>query len=123
MNRQRIIIEMAQGADLRGEDATKAACRAVEGALRQVSLPLLTTLGIDAATVHIRITIGVPAPETVDRDAVRACLPDRVVEVEAVPGGLRVENPDTQSALLIASAAIEVFLPKDIGWTHAPGST
>lgn len=111
---QRVILEMGQGADLHGQDATKAACRAVRDALGGSSLPLFSALRIDPWAMEVQVTVAVPDPEAVDIAAVAEALPYGQVSVRAVAGGLSV--PVGSDAALLAVASVEVFLPKQDGW-------
>ena len=52
---KRIILEMGMGNDLYGEDYTKAACRAVEDAIRHSSLILFRSLGFDHADMQVKL--------------------------------------------------------------------
>jgi len=117
---QRVILEMGQGADLHGGDATKAACRAVRDALGGSSLPLFASLGLDRDAMQVVVTVAVPEPEAVDTAAVAAVLPYGQVEVRAVAGGLSV--PVGLDAALLAAASVEVFLPPQPGWRLAGGA-
>lgn len=113
MTAKRIILEMGTGADLYGRDYTKAACRAVEDAIRHSSITLFSSLGIAHENMRVLVTIGVQNPEAVDIDAVEAMLPRGRAEVQAAPGGLDVADPDKDGAHVIANAAIEAFLDVD----------
>ncbi|MDA7424549.1 Lin0512 family protein [Thalassococcus lentus] len=115
---QRLIIEMAIGTDLHGQDYTKAACRAVEQALRHASLPALSLPGMDQA--EIRVHIGVQDPDRVDKQAVAACLPRSGADVTVALGGLDVAVEEGSIGAVTASAAIEVFLPKQDSWRLRP---
>lgn len=110
MSDRRIIIEMGMGNDLHGGDYTRAAIRAVEDAIRHSSLPLLGTLDLDPGAMRVKVTIGVQMPEAVDEAAVAAHLPHGEVEVTVVKGGL-----DPAGGIVIASAAVEAFLPSQGG--------
>ena len=114
MTDQRFIIEMGMGNDLHGRDYTKAAARAIEDAIRHSSLPLFGALGIDHADMQVRVTVGVQAPEQVDTDVLVKSLPRGKVTVQAVFGGLNVTNPDTGEDTVVASAAVEAFLPPEL---------
>ncbi len=109
MMEQRLIIEMAQGVDLHGRDATKAARRAVEQALQGASLPIFGTLGLARDVMRVVVHVAVPRPDEVDADAIAALLPYGTVEVRAEKGGLEV--PVAGDTALMAVAALEVFLP------------
>jgi len=116
MTKQRVIIEMGSGNDLHGQDYTKAAARAIEDAIRHSSLPLFGALGIGHDQMDVQVTVGVQAPEQVDTTSLETGLPRGVVRVRAVHGGLDITNPDTGEVTVIASAAVEAFLPAQTGW-------
>jgi uncharacterized protein (TIGR02058 family) len=111
---QRFIIEMGMGNDLYGQDYTKAAARAIEDAIRHSSIPLFEALGISHDAMQVRVSVGVQDPDAVDCDALKAGLPRGQVFVTAVHGELNVANPDTGNVTVIASAAVEAFLPSDV---------
>lgn len=108
---QRFIIEMGTGNDLHGQDYTKACARAIEDAIRHSSLPLFPALGIDHSEMEVRVTVAAQVPEKVDTDALRAGLPRGRVSVQATHGGLDITNPDSGDVTVIATAAVEAFLP------------
>lgn len=108
---KRIILEMGTGNDLYGEDYTKAANRAVQDALHHSSLLLFTSLGIDSGEMQVRVTIGVQHPERVDTGAVAATLPRGRATVTARKGGLNVEHPTLGQTNVIATAAVEAWVP------------
>ncbi|KNG94018.1 Lin0512 family protein [Pseudaestuariivita atlantica] len=109
---QRFIIEMGMGNDLYGQDYTKAAARAVEDAIRHSSIPMFEALGLSHDEMEVRVTIGAQEPDKVDTGALAAKLPRGRVTVSAVKGGLNVTNPDSGNVTVIATAAVEAFLPK-----------
>lgn len=113
MTEQRIILEMGSSTSLYAEDYTKAACRAVEDALRHSSLTLIKNLGYEHTQMRVEVTIGVQHPEQVDCAAVAAILPRGRAEVKAVHGGLNVHNPESNTTHVIAAAAVAAFLPID----------
>ncbi|MEX3017548.1 Lin0512 family protein [Gymnodinialimonas hymeniacidonis] len=112
MSDQRFIIEMGMGNDQYGQDYTKAAARAIEDAIRHSAIPLFEATGISHDQMRVKVTIGVQAPDHVDCESLTEKLPRGRAEVKAVFGGLDVTNPDTGKTLVIASAAVEAFLPK-----------
>lgn len=116
MAEKRIILEMGSGNDLYGGDYTKAACRAVQDALHHSSIILFRSLGYDHRTMRVQVTIGVQEPEQVDTAAVAATLPRGRAEVKAVFGGLNVHDPEQGTTHVIATAAVEAFLPADNDW-------
>ena len=110
---KRIILEMGMGNDLYGEDYTKAACRAVEDAIRHSSLILFRSLGLDHADMQVKVTIAVQHPGQVDTVTVAQKLPRGKAEVHAVKGGLNVVDADNNTCSVIATAAVEAFLNID----------
>lgn len=108
---QRFIIEMGMGNDLHGENYTKAAMRAVENARQRSSLHLLGVPGGQRGALRIVVTIGVQAPEQVDRDAIAGLFGDANVTVLVKKGGLNSRHPGTGQSIVMAAAAVEAFLP------------
>ncbi len=111
MTDQRFIIEMGMGNSQYDRDYTKAAGRAIDDALRHSSIPMFETLGVSHAEMRVQVTVAVQDPDQVDCDALVARLPRGVATVKAVQGGLNVANPDRDSTIVIATAAVEAFLP------------
>ncbi|MFP7570331.1 Lin0512 family protein [Marivita sp. S2033] len=112
MSEQRFIIEMGMGNDQYGMDYTKAAARAIEDAIRHSSIPLFEATGLSHDAMRVQVTVGVAEPDKVDCAALVKGLPRGRAEVRAVEGGLNVVNPDSRSVLVVATAAVEAFLPK-----------
>lgn len=115
MTERRIILEMGTGNDLYGEDYTKAACRAVQDALHHSSIVLFKSLGYDHHDMRVQVTIGVQQPDKIDLSTVQAQLPRGRAQVRAVLGGLNVQDPEQDTVHVIATAAIEAFLPIEQG--------
>lgn len=109
---QRFIIEMGMGNDQYGQDYTKAAARAIEDAIRHSAIPMFEAIGLGHAEMEVRVTVGVQQPEAVDCAALALKLPRGKVSVTARHGGLNVVNPDSGNTLVIATAAVEAYLPK-----------
>ena len=107
---KRIILEMGMGNDLYGEDYTKAACRAVEDAIRHSSLILFRSLGFDHADMQVKVIIGVQHPDRVDTSVVAQKLPRGIAEVTAVKGGLNVVDAQNHTCSVVATAAVEAYL-------------
>lgn len=115
------VIELGTGVDLHGQDATKAAVKAVRDAFAHVSLPgLRQVAGIDdLQTIAVEVTLGAPAAAgAVDTAQVAGQFPFGQVEVRVVPGGLlvggdafRPEFGDRTDHILIVNAAIRVRVP------------
>ncbi len=115
MSEKRIILEMGTGNDLYGQDYTKAACRAVQDALHHSSITLFSKLGLDHNEMRVRVTIAVQQPENVDCARVAADLPRGRAEVHAVKGGLDVFDEASGERHVVATAAIEAYLPDQTG--------
>ncbi|NMF96061.1 Lin0512 family protein [Aromatoleum toluolicum] len=111
MPEKRLILEMGTGNDILGGDYTKAACRAVHDALHHSVLSLFRSLGYDTQDMRVQVTIGVQQPDKVDAEVVRAELPRGKPEVKVVFGGLDVHDPQQDTTHVIATAAIEAWLP------------
>ncbi len=110
-NDQRFIIEMGTGNDLYGMDYTKACARAIEDAMRHSSLPLFEATGLPHDAMRVAVTVAVQDPDAVDCAALAQTLPRGRATVRAVRGGLNVTNPDNGNVIVVATAAIEAFLP------------
>ncbi|MEX0275915.1 MAG: Lin0512 family protein [Ruegeria sp.] len=115
MSDKRIILEMGTGNDLYGQDYSKAARRAVQDALHHSSVTLFSKLGIDHTEMRVQVTIGVQQPEKVDCAQISADLPRGRAEVRAVKGGLDVVDDLTGKHHVVATAAIEAYLPDQTG--------
>lgn len=107
---QRIILEMGTGNDLRGEDYTRAAVRAVQDAMHHSYLPLFQSLDIDPETMAVEVTVGVQKPERVDKVIVEQQLPYGEVTVNCVKGGLNVNDREHDTITVIATVAIAARL-------------
>ncbi|SLN69208.1 hypothetical protein ROA7450_03743 [Roseovarius albus] len=119
MSDQRFIIEMGMGNDLHGMDYNKAARRAIEDAFRHSTLPLFGAIGVDHTEMRVQVTVGVQEPDKLDTEALAELLPRGHATVTAVQGGQNVTNPDNNETLVIATAAVEAFLPnQSANWTR-----
>jgi len=108
----RFILEMGMGASLHQGDYQKAAERAIEDALRHSTIPMIKTLGIPHKQMQVKVTVGVAEPEKLDTEALAQRLPRGTATVTAVKGGHNVHNTELDEINIIATAAIEAFLPK-----------
>lgn len=107
---KRMIVEIGMGTDLTGADYTKAAVRALRDALWHNSLTIADALGQHVDAMQVKVTIGVPKPEKVDKAAVAAVLPHGTGQVEVVEGGLEIMNDAGTNLTVIANAAAVVYL-------------
>lgn len=115
MTDQRVIIEMGMGNDLHGMDYQKAAKRAIEDAIRHSTLPIFQSIDLDHTEMRVQVTVGVQDPDALDTVALTAGLPRGLATVSAVKGGLNIPNPETGDTAVVATAAVEAFLPAQIG--------
>ena len=104
----RCITEMGMGVDIRGQDYTSAAKRAVFDAIHHSSLGFQRLIGKTADDMEAEVTIGVPRPEAVDAGEVLAMLPHGKRSCKVVLGGLEVPSDGGADATVIANAIIVV---------------
>jgi len=107
---KRMVLEIGMGTDIRGSDYTKAAVRALRDALWHNSLTVTRALGLPVDSMQVKVAIGVPKPEAVDKAAVLAVLPHGSGSVDVVEGGLEIANEDGSDATVMANAAAVVYL-------------
>lgn len=118
MENKRFVVEIGTGADLHGEDVTKAACRAVKDAISRSCLcGLVEILGItDLAAVQVEIRVASPRPDEVDLEQVKAVVPIGRKTAQSVAGGMQVHGlcvPAFASAcdqIVVANAAVTVSM-------------
>jgi uncharacterized protein (TIGR02058 family) len=99
---------MGMGVDVHGLDYTLAATRAVFDAIHHSSLGFARLVGATADDMFVHVLIGVPHPERVQVEAVKASLPHGHTTVQVVTGGLERLNEDGSDGTLIANAIITV---------------
>lgn len=107
---KRVVLEIGMGTDIRGADYTKAAVRALRDALWHNSLGVADALGLDVDSMQVEVTVGVPQPGKVDKEAVLAVLPHGTGTVNVVEGGLELPNAKGTDSTVIAHAAAVVRL-------------
>ncbi|HVB68139.1 MAG TPA: Lin0512 family protein [Acetobacteraceae bacterium] len=110
MTLKRMVLEIGMGTDIRGADYTKAAVRALRDALWHNSLSVADALGRDVDAMVVDVTIGVPRPDRVDKEAVLAVLPHGTGTVSVVAGGLEIPNDAGTGSTVMAHAAAVVRL-------------
>jgi uncharacterized protein (TIGR02058 family) len=113
---KRMVLQIGMGTDIRGRDYTKAAVRALRDALWHNSLSVANALGQDVDAMRVEVTIGVPRPELVDKEAVLAVLPHGSGTVTVVEGGLEIANDEGTGATVVANAAavVRLDLPEEL---------
>ncbi len=121
MVENRFIVELGTGVDLHGQDATKAARRAVNDAISRSCLCGLVEIVKlrDLNDMRVDVLVAVPMPEQVHPDEVLSVIPFGQKELHVVEGGLRApglyqpELGDESSDVIVASAAVTVWV--DLG--------
>jgi uncharacterized protein (TIGR02058 family) len=118
MGSKRFIVEIGTGADLHGEDVTKAACRAVKDAISRSCLcGLVEILGVkDLQAMQVDIQVACPKPDEVNIEKVKAIVPIGQKTAQAVEGGMTARGlcvpnfaPDCDR-IVVANAAVTVFI-------------
>ena len=124
MDYRRYLVEIGTGVDLHGEDATKAAQRAVKDAISHSSMIGLGQLfkinnfsEIEEALM-VDVTIAAPDPSKVDGEAVLGTLPEGKRRINVVNGGLRFPAESTKEeakthSILMVNAVIVVLVDVD----------
>lgn len=108
-----MFIEIGTGVDLQGEDATKAATRAIRDAIGRNYMPgVRRMLQGSGGRMLVHVRLGVPAEAgKPDLEAVKASLPHGEVTVEMLPGGMLVPNGlDDGGRICVVNAAIAVSI-------------
>lgn len=106
MPKTQFAVQMGMGTDLKGQDYTKAAARAVHDALHRNFLVAGTAFDLPLEAMIVDIRVGVAKPDAVDLEVVKAEVPVGKVTVEAVKGGLEVDMVGFKT--LIANAIVTV---------------
>lgn len=117
---QRVIIEMGMGNDLHGMDYQKAAARAITDAFRHSTLPIFESLDMSHDLMRVQVTVGVQDPDKLDTEELAKLMPRGRATVTAVFGGQNVPHEATGDIAVIATAAVEAFLPdQSANWKPA----
>jgi len=109
---KRMVLQIGMGTDIRGQDYTKAAVRALRDALWHNSLSVAGALGLPVDAMQVEVTIGVPRPDLVDKTAVLAVLPHGTGTVTVVEGGLEIANDSNTTVVANAAAVVRLDLPE-----------
>src|SRR5207302_3978255 len=99
---KRMVLQIGMGTDIRGADYTKAAVRALRDALWHNSLSVADAVGLPVDSMQVEVTIGVPRPDKVDKQAVLAVLPHGSGTVHVVEG--EIPNDAGTNMTVIANA-------------------
>jgi uncharacterized protein (TIGR02058 family) len=99
------------GTALRSGSYTKAAIRALDNALHHSSLTLFRALDIPHGDMQVKVTIGVQDPDQVDVEKLAAHIPRGQPDITVTFGGQNIKDPETDSCAVVASCAVEAFVP------------
>ncbi len=124
MDYRRYLVEAGTGIDLHGEDATKAAQRAVKDAISHSSMVGLSQLFKIKSFSEIEdalmmdVTVAAPDPEKVDGEAVLSTLPEGKRRINVVKGGLKFPSDSTKDEakthpIVMVNAIIVVLVDVD----------
>ena len=121
MTRKRFIIEMGMGIDQHGQDPTVAAARAVRNAIaHNALLGIWEVAGLSHPNeMMVEVQVAVPYPEAVRSEEVLAVLPFGQKSLNLKTGGMVVpgraitELDDKNDEMLIAVAAVTVWVERD----------
>jgi len=121
MGTKRFIIEIGTGADLHGEDVTKAACRAVKDAISKSCLcGLVEIMGIaDLKAVLVDIQVACPKPDEVNLEKVKSMVPIGQKSAWVVEGGMTARGLCVPhfavdgDRIVVANAAVTVSIGSD----------
>jgi len=131
MGRKRYVVELGTGVDLHGNDVTKAACRAVRDAISRSCLcGIMEILDLQLfQTVHVEVLVASPFPDNVDPMAVMEMIPIGTKSIRSVMGGMIAQGICVDhfghdcDSILMANAAVTVFVDVDEGVGHPRGKT
>ena len=118
MTEKRFIVELGTGADLHGQDATKASTRAVKDAISRSCLTGLVEIVAlrDLDDMRVEVVVAVPMPDQVQADKVLSVIPFGRKELHLTEGGLRTpgmyqpELGDSSPDVIMANAAVTVWV-------------
>lgn len=120
-NLKRFVVEFGLGLDQHGQDATKAACKAVKDAVYHSCLSGLLEIARlqDVNDMIVDMHVACPHHETVDRQAVMDALPFGQKKLTLYEGGMvakgifQPELGDVTNETYMANAAITVYVDMD----------
>ena len=108
---KRLILEIGSGADLYGQDYTKATLRALDDALRHSYSKILSALELNHSDMHVNVTIGVNEPTNVDVGEITKAVPRGLTSVNIVFGDQNIDARGVGQPSVIATGAVEAFIP------------
>lgn len=106
---KRIVAQFGLGADLRGEDYTKAAVRGLRDTLWHNALNAAKAFGFPKDKMIVEVPVGVACPDKVDTEEVAAVLPYGTARATVVEGGLDIPKDDGFGKTISANVAAIVY--------------
>lgn len=118
MSLKRYIIELGSGADLHGQDVTKAAQKAVRDAISRSCLCGVTEILqlSDLNRLFVQVTVAAPYPEEVKLEQVLAEIPFGKKTINVTKGGMEVPGMfvpqlgDAKDSIVVVNVAVEVSI-------------
>ena len=113
---KRFVIELGWGADLHGQDVTKASKKAVKDAISRSCLCGLIDIFAmeDLNDMQVNVCVATPYPHLVNKEAVLEVLPFGSKSIVVKEGGMETpglyvkELGDARDSIVIANAMVEV---------------
>lgn len=113
-----MFIQTGMGADLHGQDVTKASIRAVQNAIHSNSMPGIRSVLPENSLKNMKVNVKLAIPcekETLNIEKVKEVLPFGDVTIEVMDGGMATtsgvflgEKGDKNDLMYIVIAAVEV---------------
>lgn len=115
---KRYVIELGWGADLHGQDVTKASKKAVKDAISKSCLcGISEILGMeDFNEMQVKISVFAPYPHLVNKAAVLEVVPFGQKSLEVKEGGMEAPGMfvkalgDSKDSIVVANAIVEVYV-------------
>lgn len=111
-------IEIGMGADLHGQDITKASIRAIKNAIHHNSMPGLRSVLPDNDISNMKVNVKLALPcdkDKLDIEKVKQVLPYGEVSIEIMDGGMLTtsgvvlpDKDDKNDLIYIVNASVEV---------------
>lgn len=120
---KRYVIELGWGADLHGQDVTKASTKAVKDAISKSCLcGISEVLGMeDFNEMRVNVSVFTPYPHLVNTEEVLKVVPFGQKTIEVKEGGMEAPGMfvkalgDSKDSIVVANAIVEVYvMAKDL---------
>ncbi|CDQ20394.1 conserved hypothetical protein [Halobacillus karajensis] len=115
---QLVFIQTGMGADVHGQNVTKASIRAIKNAIHTNSMPGIRHVLPDQSLDNLKINVKLALPcdfEKLDHEEVKKAIPYGEVHIEVMEGGMRTtsgivleDKEDKNDLMYIVNASVEV---------------